>query len=806
MNSMSIIKKHSRFKEKVYRGVTFTVALGLLLTFIATTVIEYHRENQHMINTVEVLSRVIGNRSVAALVFNDRESGQANLGAVKHYESIELACLYDQEGLLFSEYIRPPFSEHCKPNQESPGKHEIGLESRLSGMELSMAIVDAGEVMGHIHLYASKRAIHASLMEYGGVIILVFLAIWVIISQVAKSALHTIMHPLEDLHTTARGITLHTLSDTRAKKISNDEVGELVGVFNQMLDSIERESKALTHSESRFRSLADNSPVGIFQKNQDGALLYANNMWHKLSGLQRGATADEFAENILDTYLRHYKKSWDHLKDRKNTEIIEFAYRNKRSGNINSFMEYVSAIHTADGVLQGYIGTLLDVTELKNAQIELEKLAFYDPLTGLPNRRFFRDHLNYILAEAKRNRGRVAIMMLDLDNFKKVNDTLGHDTGDHLLKIVSERMKSAVSESCVVSRMGGDEFLFLLNDADAEEAASLAQEILENISRPAEISGHTVEVGGSFGITVYPADALSAHDLIKNADMALYNAKENGRNHIKFYSSKLDSEIRETLYLEERLLQAIKQEDLLIYLQPQYSTQKRKFVWAEALLRWPDNNGGFIPPGKFIPLAENIGVIHKLGYCVIEKSCIYLRDHRRELQDAGIEGISINLSASEFFSSNFLSYLREVLSATAVSPSSLDFEITESIVINDANAAIRIMNALRDLGCRLSIDDFGTGYSSLSYLKRFPINTLKIDQSFVTDIPYDKSDVEICTAIIAMAHKLGLSVVAEGVETVEQRDFLIDQGCEILQGYLFARPREISDYIKPMQKGLHDMK
>jgi len=231
-------------------------------------------------------------------------------------------------------------------------------------------------------------------------------------------------------------------------------------------------------------------------------------------------------------------------------------------------------------------------------------------------------------------------------------------------------------------------------------------------------------------------------------------------------------------------------------LQPFYSTQQDKTVWAEALLRWPDKEEGLIPPNRFIPLAESMGVIHRLGRYVISQVCYHLTTHKYYLEKSGISGISVNLSALEFFSRSFLPEVRSILKETKVDPTKLEFEITESIVMGDTENAIKIMKSLRDLGCRLSIDDFGTGYSSLSYLKRFPITALKIDQSFVTDIPSDKNDIEICTAIIAMAHKLGLAVVAEGVETVAQRDFLIEQGCEFLQGYLFAMPEDISEFIK----------
>jgi len=786
---------NNTFKFKVLKAFRLAMVFGLAAAFFILGLLEYRLNEQALVRDIEILGNIFGNRSAAALVFNDKETANRNISTARFHHSIDLICLYDKAGKLFTEYEVHTSGKRCSAMHFDMASDNSGAKISLMDIVTSRTIINQGDYLGHISIYSNKKEIFYSLLKFGLALVVIFLVLWKVIVYLTNKALSRIMLPLEELSATAKEIGFHKLYETRARKLSNDEIGDLVEVFNQMLDSIAEENNALVQSELRFRSLTDGSPVGIFQRDKDGNILYANDKWYESTGLNK-EQAGKFPLQILDTYKRQYNNIWDNINERSGTQYTEFGYRNPVTGNVQSKIEYVSPLYSSEGKVTGYIGTLLDVSELKNAQMELEKLAFYDPLTNLPNRRFFRDHLNYILADAKQHTTNVAILMLDLDNFKKVNDSLGHDTGDSLLKVIASRMQAVISDTCVLSRMGGDEFLFLLIDTSADEAAMVGQKILDTISEPIEISGHVLEITGSFGVSIYPDDGLTSHDLIKNADMALYNAKDKGRNQVNFYSKELDRHIKENLRLESKLLKAINNEILNIYLQPFYSSQKHRIVWAEALLRWSDKEEGFIPPDRFIPLAESLGVIHKLGRYVISEVCHQLTTHKSLLSRNGINGISINLSALEFFSRSFMPEVSSIIRNTGVDPSCLEFEITESIVMGDSEQSIKIMKSLRDLGCRLTIDDFGTGYSSLSYLKRFPITSLKIDQSFVADIPSDINDVEICTAIIAMAHKMGLAVVAEGVETEAQKDFLIEQECEFLQGYLFARPEDINEFIK----------
>jgi len=789
---MRVTKSNKSIRSKLVSALRYVILAGLVAGFGFTSLTEYNEVERRLRDDISVLANIIGNRSIAALVFNDKDAAHTNLSAARFHPSIDLICLYDKSGSLFSEYIIHSTERRCQVRYDNALDVQLSeFNSDMTGFALTLDVSDQGDVIGYIKISGNNKSMHYSFLKFGSILLLVFVSLWFAMSYVAKHSVRRILKPLEELYSTAIAITDKKQYQIRARKLSEDEIGDMVDVFNNMLDSLAEENRALFSSEQRFRTLTSNAPIGIFQRDSHVSITYANEKWYEILGLKVGVE-DQQGNNILKKHQREYVNTWKALQKKPEKQTIEYSYQNPASQKVLSLMEYVSPLYNSQGESKGFIGTLVDVTELKNAQLELEKLAFYDPLTGLPNRRFFRDHLNIILEDLKRSNICHAIFMLDLDNFKKVNDTLGHDSGDLLLKNISNRLRSSVPESCVFSRMGGDEFLFLLPNTNADGAASVAQKILDTISDPIEISGHQLEINGSIGISLSPEDGVSSHDLLKNADMALYGAKDSGRNQINFYSQELDSKIKENMRLESKLVQAVNNEILDIYLQPYFASATNGIAWAEALLRWQDKHDGMIPPDRFIPLAEGLGVIHKLGRWVIEQVCYHLTKHAQYLQEVNISGIAINLSALQFYSRNFLAEVSSIFRNSGIDPEKVEFELTESMVMGDTESAIRIMSALRDLGCRISIDDFGTGYSSLSYLKRFPITALKIDRSFVADLPHDKNDLEICTAIIAMAHKLGLSVIAEGVETNVQRDFLLEQGCEYLQGFLFARPEEVN--------------
>ncbi|CAA0123497.1 putative signaling protein [Halioglobus japonicus] len=438
------------------------------------------------------------------------------------------------------------------------------------------------------------------------------------------------------------------------------------------------------------------------------------------------------------------------------------------------------------------------VTETKD---RLRKLAYYDSLTGLPNRRLFTEQLDLLLRLAKRNKEMLALLFLDLDNFKRINDSLGHSSGDLLLREVAKRLSKCVRESDViahyvepssqidVSRLGGDEFTVVLNQLDnADSAAMVAQRLLNMLSQPVTIEGHELVVTPSIGIAIASADAAdteTVEGLLKAADTAMYHAKSSGKNKFMFYSSDMDATGVERLELENALRKALENNGLELHYQAQVDTLTGMVTGAEALMRWPHEELGMVPPFKFIPLAEEMGLIGALGEWGLEEACRQMV----ELQSSGLElpKVSVNVSALQF-NQSFITRVSEVLTTSGLRPRRLQLELTEGIMMDNKEDTIRALAHLKDLGVQLSIDDFGTGYSSLSYLSRFPLDELKIDRSFVIDFDKSENDASLVIAIIAMARSMRLKLVAEGVETQEQYHFLRNNGASVIQGYLFSKP------------------
>ena len=464
--------------------------------------------------------------------------------------------------------------------------------------------------------------------------------------------------------------------------------------------------------------------------------------------------------------------------------------RNQRKdGSLYWALQTITPIKNSEGEITHYVSTSEDNTDLHNAQQTIEQLAFYDPLTNLPNRRLLSDRLQQAIEHAQRNPEEiVAVMVFDLDNFKTVNDSLGHNYGDELLKEVARIFQSQVRREDTVSRQGGDEFTIILAGMkNSRKVVDIASSILEKLSQPITVSGHQVVIGSSIGIAIYPDDADNRDELLRNADMAMYHAKEEGKNNFQFFTSSMNKQAHQRLLLENKLRNAIEQDHFQLYYQPQIDLRTGELVGVEALIRWLDPEQGMISPAEFIPLAEDTGLIGQIGDWVIETAC----KEMKTLHEKGFPAIkvAVNVSAFQFRHGK---HLTEVISRSLDKhnyPAELfSLELTESILIDDINETLKVLNSMRDLGIVLAIDDFGTGYSSLSYLKQFPIDILKIDQSFIRDITTDASDKAIVSAIIAMAKQLGIEVLAEGVEELAHQQFLHDQGCDYVQGYLYCKP------------------
>ncbi|MBD2310817.1 EAL domain-containing protein [Desertifilum sp. FACHB-1129] len=433
------------------------------------------------------------------------------------------------------------------------------------------------------------------------------------------------------------------------------------------------------------------------------------------------------------------------------------------------------------------VGLSMDITERKHIEETIRYQANYDQLTGLPNRKQFSERLLAALEKAERDRSRLAVLFLDLDRFKNINDTLGHAAGDRLLQSMSERVKNCLRSTDMMARWGGDEFTILIPEIhSAEDPAKISQRILDSLKYAFNLEGHQLHISNSIGIAIYPQDGMDAETLLRNADAALYIAKEQGRNNYQFYTSVINSQAAEFLSLENELHQALKRQEFVLLYQPQINIVTGEVIGMEALIRWQHPQFGLVSPDKFIPLAEQTGLIIPIGEWVLQTAC----QQNKAWQDAGLPGVrvGVNLSARQFQQPNLIEMVANILSETGLSPEYLDLEITESLSMKNVDLTQKILTDLYNRGLHLSIDDFGTGYSSLRYLKQFPCHTLKIDRSFVQGLSNDSKDASIIKVIIALGRELNLELVAEGVETEEQKNLLHQMQCQYMQGYLFSRP------------------
>ncbi len=470
----------------------------------------------------------------------------------------------------------------------------------------------------------------------------------------------------------------------------------------------------------------------------------------------------------------------------------------RKNGDAYAESLTVSAVTGDNGEVDRYVAVTGDITRRKEDEERIHYQANYDALTGLPNRFLFLDRLGQALANSDRTGGKLGLLFVNLDGFKLVNDTLGHAFGDLLLKEASARLDACARTSDTVARLGGDEFTIIMpNLKDGRHAARLAQRALDSLARPFDLDGHEAYVSASIGITVYPDDATDAGDLLKNADTAMDRAKNEGRASYQFFTSALNEEFKERLVIRNGLSRALERDEFTLHYQPKVEIQSGRITGVEALMRWDSADMGQVPPAKFIPVLEETGQVVEVGEWAIRTACL----QHKAWCEAGMPPlcVAVNLSARQLRETSFVSVVGKVLRETGVGAERLELEITESMLMSDSAKTVLALGQLHEMGIRLAMDDFGTGYSSLSYLKRFPIDTIKIDRSFVADLATDPDDVEIIKAIITIGHSLNRKVVAEGVETAEQLAILREYRCDEMQGYLFSRPlpaEEMTVFLK----------
>lgn len=591
----------------------------------------------------------------------------------------------------------------------------------------------------------------------------------------------------------------------RLSAIIRRQNDELKAINEHLEEKIEQRTAELAQANKNLllhnqAIEAARNGITITDAKQPGnPLVYANPAFKRITGYD---IAEVLGRNL--SFLQgedHDQPGLESLRTaiRRNTAGYAVVRNYRKDGSLFWNELAIAPIKNANGEVTHFVGIIDDITEFKTNQAQLEYRASYDDLTGLVNRNLLNDRLDNAISTAQREQKVFCLFFMDLDDFKVINDTMGHSVGDEFLKIIAGRLLNCVRACDSVARYGGDEFVFVCPGiAKTDDAALIAARIITEISKPLQLKGHTLQGAISIGIGFYPEDGLNKETLLQHADTAMYDAKDKGRNTFSFYTEAFNQRLMQRLTLEEGLRQALRLDQFVVYYQPKFDLHSGQISGVEALLRWSHPEKGLIPPDHFIPLTEDTDLILPIGEWVLHTACL----QAKAWQQAGLPAINmaVNVSPKQLHSPTFDQTITRVLLQSGLDARFLDLEVTEGAVMLDPDNIAITLARLKNIGIRISMDDFGTGYSSLSYIKRFPFDNLKIDKAFINDIPLDEGDVTLVLTIIAMAHNFKLKVVAEGVETQAQVDFLARNGCDEIQGYFFSRPLPASEVEQLLKK------
>lgn len=653
------------------------------------------------------------------------------------------------------------------------------------------------ELLGHVSVIMSKSALTQMATDIFISNLVISFSFALLFLLLNRRLTNSITQPLNEL-STSMGRAQRGESHVRVEPSGPKDIASMAFAFNSMMSVQEEREAAL-----RIAAIAFETDEGIMVTDENAVIIRVNQAFTRLTGYSAeeavGRNPSLLKSNRQNA--KFYQQMWESLQ-RDNSWQGEI-WNKRKSGEVYPEWLNITAVLGKNGKVTNYVGAFIDFSERKQAEKEIHHLAYYDPLCELPNRRLLIDRLQQAIAASSRTLTGGALMFIDLDNFKTLNDTRGHGVGDMLLIEVAKRLQACVREGDTLARFGGDEFVLLLkglsqnNALAAVQAQVVAEKVVEVIGRPYIIEGGECHSSSSVGITLFANHKDKFDELLKQADTAMYEAKKSGRNTLRFFDPTMQEKLEIRARLETGMRDALLKQQFQLYYQMQVN-HAGQIMGAEALLRWVHPEMGIISPLKFIPLAEETGFILPIGEWVLENACRQIKKWENDRRTCGWQ-LAVNVSGRQFRQENFVAQVSETINRTGINPLCFKLELTESIVLDDIEDAIAKMQTLKQMGISFSMDDFGTGYSSLAYLTQLPINQLKIDRSFVQNIGTKASDATIIQTIIGMADNLGMEVIAEGVETQEQRDFLERNGCTLYQGYLFGKPMPLDEFEKKLQ-------
>ena len=772
--------------------ILFASCLAVFLASIGFAVYERHNARASAQREVTALADSLGANAAASLAFSDQKTAEEMLGSMANEPQVVAAFLYDSRGRLFTAYRRANSSRWVI----APAWRSDGAQFDSRNLTLFRGVYMNGERVGSISLVFDLTGFRSLLYSYVQIATLVLVLSVLIAFLISLRLAHSIGSPLVQLSAVARRISTEKDYSVRANIRAGGEAALLIHSFNNMLSQIESSERALKgalkslrESEERYALAARGANDGLWDWNLVTNEIYFSPRWNHMLGLsesERWTTPDHWFQSIHPSDRERAHAELDAHCDGKTPELVsEYRMRHKSGGYIWTLSRGI-AVRNESGKAIRIAGSLTDITEGKIA----------DPLTQIPNRLYFMDRIESAIEDAMQNKSLFAVLFIDLDDFKPINDSLGHAAGDELLIAVAGRLRSSIRTNgqrrgrsqSELARIGGDEFAILLSPIKREsDAAAVAKRILERITEPIYFEGQRMFVSASIGIA-FNSSGATPEDLLRNADTAMHAAKTAGKARMEFFNESMRAGVIARFETETGLRKAVDAEQLVVHYQPIVALQNGRIHGFETLVRWNHPERGLILPGEFIPIAEESDLIFHIGCWVLREACRQMAEWQGRLKPSTPLTISVNVSSRQLGDLRLVDDISRVLAETGLPPESLVLEVTESSIMDNTEQTLDSLHRLRAMGIRLEIDDFGTGYSSLSYLRRLPFGALKIDRSFIHDLSAGNGSIDIVRAILELAQSLKLEVIAEGVETEEQLRKLIDMGFKYVQGYLISRP------------------